>query len=124
MFNLSGFFTREIRIFLLLVAALALLSVVVTIIVGLAASPKEAPRSGPPILGGPMGESTFSVFDLAVPDETARALALEPALFREPRRMWSSEEVEAYWVDPRDLGIEVLSRENRKKIDAIFEAVP
>ena len=66
----------------------------------------------------------ITAYDFALPDETERFLSPEPTYFREQGIPWTEEDSAEFWVDPRELAIGVLERQNRRKIDALFERVP
>jgi hypothetical protein len=78
--------------------------------------PSLAENAGP--------EVPVSVYDFALPDEVERFLAPRPRYFREPGKPWTPEESREFWIDPRGLGIDILTRENRRKLDDIFERAP
>lgn len=123
MFNFADRLTRDIKIYLLIVLALAFVAVGLVVVFSLGARSKAPLQEGPPVLGSSVAVEGYSVLDLAVPDETDRVLSLKPILFREPRLKWSQDEIQTYWVEPREIGIEILTRENRKKMNEIFDTV-
>lgn len=43
---------------------------------------------------------------------------------REPSKKWSSEKVEEYWIDPREIAADQLEKEAEKLIRDIFADVP
>ncbi|MDR3201411.1 MAG: hypothetical protein LBT68_08115 [Spirochaetales bacterium] len=79
--------------------------------------PSLTEGSGSPVVG-------VTVYDFALPDEVGRFLSPRPWYFREPGRAWTGEDSREFWVDPRGLAADVLTRQNRKKIDDMFEKVP
>ena len=66
----------------------------------------------------------ITAYDFALPDEAERFLSPRPWYFRDPGRQWTEEDSREFWIDPRDLAVSVLTRQNRHKLDQIFERVP
>jgi hypothetical protein len=120
------FFSRDIKIFFIIVLGVTVLSVLGAVIWSYASRPAKSAAEGIlPIMGKPEDQTgAYSVYDLIVPDEIERYLTPDLKYHREPRESWSREEIDTYWVDPRKLGIDVLTRENRLFIKELFESVP
>ena len=66
----------------------------------------------------------ITVFEFALPDEAERFLSPRPWYFREQGIPWTEEDSREFWIDPRDLAVAELTRQNRRKLDYIFERVP
>ena len=101
---------------------LALL-VAVTVLVYKPAPKDEARPEIPGLTEGKI-PAGLSVYHFAVPDGIENFLAPKPAYFREPLETWTPEDVRQFWIDPREIGIEYLSRKNREKLEEIFRSVP
>lgn len=125
MIDLGRFLTRRIRLFLVVVLAVALLGVVMVVVVHIVRAPAKRPVEPLVPLLQPAPEKEASAFyGLEVPDEIERYLAPELRYYRENRARWTKEEIDRFWKDPRELGIEVLKKENRKKLRELLDSVP
>ena len=109
--------SRWFRIYLLGVAALALVAVLITVAVGLSRRPEmePAPAAKP---AAPLKFSDFMIED-PVPLDTP-----DWQLARPPREKWEREEIMEFWIDPVELGIEQLGGENDRMVADFFESVP
>ncbi len=59
------------------------------------------------------------VLPTALPNE-----AHVPIRFREPRQVWSAEDIEPFLLDSRLLGLEYLRGENAAQLERMLEAIP
>ncbi|MDR1931493.1 MAG: hypothetical protein LBQ57_01605 [Spirochaetales bacterium] len=66
----------------------------------------------------------ITAYEFALPDELERFLSPRPRYFREPGSAWMEDDSREFRIDPRELAAGVLIRQNRKKLDDIFERVP
>ena len=66
----------------------------------------------------------ITAYEFALPDEVERFLSPRPWFFREHGSPWTEEDSREFWTDPRELALSVLARQNKRKIDEIFERVP
>ena len=125
MFDIKPALPRVKKSFIIGLAAGAVLTLVVVVTVIVFQGPPK-PKAVPvaPNLTEGKEKLDLSVYDFALPDEIERFLLPSPQYFREPREKWTREEVDRFWKDPRALGIEVLTRENRRKLDELFQNVP
>ena len=48
----------------------------------------------------------------------------QPHLQREPKKGWTREEIERYWIELDDTGVADLSEHNRDLIDSLMEKIP
>ena len=125
MIDLGKYLTREIRIFLIVVFALALVGAAAAVIVHIARAPAKKPAEPRmPALQQTPEKETTAAFGLEVPDEIDRYLAPELRYYRESRERWPQDEVERFWKDPKELGLEALKKENRKKLRELLDSVP
>lgn len=106
-----------------LAAGAAVFLVVLATLSVIGPSRREKPRPDLPSLDS-QEPGSLSLYDFALPDGIETFLAPEPSRFRGPRTSWSPEEVEKFWVDPREAATGYLSEKNRKKLDEIFRGVP
>ena len=47
-----------------------------------------------------------------------------PYLLREPLRSWSQEQVKRYWVPLDDIARQMIKKENDRRIEELFSAIP
>ncbi len=116
-------FTKEIRISLFVIAGLAVLAVILTIIIVLASrghDPKETLFAASPNF---QEAQKLSLEDLAIPDEFLSIEEMQLELFRKQLKKWSWEQVRPYWIDPREAALEVLGQRNEELIDALMKDV-
>jgi hypothetical protein len=123
---LKNFFTREVIIFFIIVFAVAVLSIIFLVVRSFITGTAEIKAEyAPPVIGKPEeAAGDYSVYDLIIPDEMDRYFSPALRYYRGPRESWSREEIDTYWVDPRRLGIDILTRENRRFLDELFDSVP
>ena len=62
--------------------------------------------------------------DFMIPEEYIEIYKHDITLFQEVKNFWTWKEVERYWIDPKEIGLEFLESENEKKIDTFFKKVP
>ncbi|MEW5816866.1 MAG: hypothetical protein AB1798_15905, partial [Spirochaetota bacterium] len=62
--------------------------------------------------------------DLKIPAEYSQIWEKKWYPFRGKMEKWSWEEVEKYWIDPIEIGINIVSEENDRLIKEIFGKVP
>ncbi len=117
--------TREIRIFLVCTAGVAVLASLGIIVVHFSRGGGSRPAEPViPFLGTGEEAGPQAPYALEVPDEIERFLAPEIKFYREPRERWSRGEVDRFWIDPRELGIDALTKQNRKKVRELLDSVP
>jgi hypothetical protein len=105
------------RIYLLSVAAVALLSVLALL---LFYSP-EKPKAEQTL----RIEADGSVYSrLILPQEKRGLIASDHLPLRPKRQKWTREQVERYWIPPRSIVLELLRYENEAVLEEIFESVP
>ena len=61
---------------------------------------------------------------LFVPDELAVGNTPRWVPYRERRERWSSDDVDEYWLDPQEIGIDILSTTVHEEITQLLEAFP
>jgi hypothetical protein len=113
------------RRLLLVGAALFAASVVVTLIIVLPGR-RAAPQRETPAAASvePAGElPPVSLEDFLLPPAESPAEAA-PYLLRNPQPRWSQEQVDRYWVPPRQIVTELLARENDRAVGELLEEVP
>jgi len=125
MIDLGRFITREIRIFLLCTVGVAVLSALGVVVVHFArGGGRQQAEPMIPVLGTGEEPGPRAPYGLEIPDEIERFLTPEIRFYREPRERWSREEVDRFWMDPKEMGIDALAKQNRKKARELLDSVP
>jgi len=112
--------SRWFKIYLLAVAGLALIAVAITVIVNVSRRPQVEISVYEPEYNGTsdLKLSDFMIEDPLPMDDPDWTYA------RQSKDRWSQQEVDYFWVDPVEIGIEELEKENDKMVEDFFEAVP
>ena len=74
------------------------------------------------VLDGPVPE--VSADDLLVENELVRGSEPTWVPFRPPRDRWSDADVDEHWIDPAELGVDVLGQQVEETIRNLLEDVP
>jgi len=106
-----------LRIYLLTVAAVALLSVLALLLFYSPGRP-EAEQA----LDLEADSSVYS--RLILPEEKRGLIASDHLPLRPKRLKWTREQVERYWIPPGTIVLELLENENEAVLEEIFESVP
>jgi hypothetical protein len=111
------------RIFAIGLASGAVLTFLIVLAVFILYEPPR-PYELPSLAEETLRVPEISAYDFALPDEAQRFLAPRPGYFRQPGEPWQEEDSREFRVDSRELATSVLTRQNRQKLDDIFENVP
>lgn len=108
-------------------AALFVLSAVITLAVLLAggrasAGPAEQ-EPAPPSRAPAVEPAALRLQDFLF-EEVRPAAQPEVYLFRRRQERWSEAQVQRHWVPPEELILEILVRENDRRIDRLLEEIP
>jgi len=114
----------------LVIAAVAVASAVITLIVLTVSFNSRERRSAAQAresqvsLPAPQTEEELSVSDFLLPaappaDKPAEYYPFRPRLLR-----WSRENVEKFWVSPRQIATDTISAINDRNLESMFEKVP
>ena len=127
MFNSFFFSTsKEKKIFIIYLIIIAGLTLLISVIVILATMPKYENGERTEITEQkiPDENNKISLSELIIPDSWARVHETQFYSFREKLSSWSEEQIKEYWIPPRKISIEILSKKNDKYIKEIFEDIP
>lgn len=111
------FSDREIKLILTGTGAAAMIAIVIVIFVSI--PQRRAAR----LESETTPEETLSVTDLEIPAEYLQIGEPEPYLYRERLERWNIELIERFWVDPREIEIEILSGQNDELVRQLFDGV-
>lgn len=107
------------RIYLLIVAGIALLAVLLLLLFYPRGTPGGATAA--PAL---QAADSFSYHRIKLPSEKLELISLDPLRLREQRSVWSAEDVKRFWIPPEPLITELLLEENRRVLKEIFDDLP
>lgn len=114
----------HIRIILALVGALAVVAVLITLAVMVGGRSVDNVSE---TVEMPVVAERFDWIDadeLVVEDELARGTEIRWIPFRPRRERWTESDVEEHWIDPREIGIDVLETQVNDNIRLMLEDVP
>jgi hypothetical protein len=72
---------------------------------------------------GGRSEDVLTVQDFILPEGIGNDTA-EPYLLRSPLRRWSEEQVNRYWIPLKEIALDLVRRENDRRIEGLFEGIP
>ena len=118
--------TRDIPLTIVLgaLAGLALLSVVTTVAVMAGRRSADTDGSVDEVSIPADQFDWIGVDDLITEDELARGTEPRWIRFRPLREHWTESDVEEHWIDPREIGIDVLENRVNESIHQRLEDVP
>jgi len=118
--------SKEKRAFILYLIIIAGVTLLISLIVILAAMPKSENLEQPEHIEKQSSEtgSKISLSEFIIPDPWVRVHETQFHPFRENLSSWGEEQLKEYWVSPRKISIEILSKKNDKYIKEIFEGIP
>jgi hypothetical protein len=113
------------KIIILSFAGLGILTALITIIAVTLSRPDSAEVGGDgylllPESGDPLGGLKYPSERYAPREFFSKG----HDLYREPKEKWSSEDIAPYWIDPREIALEYLEKENRNYLEEMFESIP
>ena len=111
------FSEREIKLIVAGTGAAALIAIVIVAIVSLPQG--RAAR----LVSETNPEKTLSVTELEIPHEYLQIGGPELHVYRERLQRWNIELIERFWVDPREIEIEILAVQNDELLRELFDKV-
>lgn len=120
---------KEIQMYLLVLGILLLIAIVITVVAQLGKrEPKGVdivhPFEDPYTTEPAFGSRPFVLNDLFFPKRKGNLKLREPELIRSPHFPWTPQEVEEAWIDPRDVGREMLEAESSQVWTEFIEDIP
>ncbi|MBN1685970.1 MAG: hypothetical protein JW852_04900 [Spirochaetales bacterium] len=107
------FSKKEITIIGATVAAVTVVAVVITVTTGLSKREKAAFVTGEP--DGQQAEVPY-ITDVVIPEEFTLTGGERWYFSREPLKQWNQDQVDLFWIDPAEIGIELM----REQTDAVI----
>jgi len=128
--GLSDFISpKEIKWYIIGVLLTSLVAVGITIIVILSGRPKPSTITKEDF-NDPFSYQVQSVdrplviSDIFLPQEQGAFIIRDPLLLRNPHFPWTQGEVERFWIDPRDVGKDLLEEEFQNQWQDYLEEIP
>ena len=120
------FGSRQVPLALILgtVGVFAIVAVAITVAVMLPRRLVDTDNRVPEAMDLPARYDWIDVSDLVVEDELVRGTELRWIPFRARRERWSEADAAEHWIDPRDIGVEVLEAEVDESIRRMLEDAP
>jgi len=97
---------------------LFVLSILITLAILLAGGRRPAPAPPTPAEQARLGLQDFLLADSPPPVQP------EIFLFRERQARWTEEQLRRFWIPPEKVILEILVRENDRRIDRLLQEVP
>jgi hypothetical protein len=115
------FSETEIKLISISVAAATVLAVGITVSVGLAKRQRNAPR---------LDQTRITevelpyIIDVVIPEEFTLTGGERWYFSREPLKKWSKDQVEMFWIDPAEIGIDLMKEETDRIVRQYVEDLP
>jgi hypothetical protein len=110
----------ELKIYGVAVAGVTMIAILITVLV---MSPKD--REVADVESDAAVVSVRDIPDLLLPnEEEIRYTKNSLVRYRPVMDTWTEEQVNAFWIDPQIVGLEILRQRNDALIDEIFAEIP
>ena len=115
------FTETELKVMLVAVSALTVVALVITISVGLAKRNKISSKN----VSLYDGETELiDSTDIIVPEEFTLIGGERWYFSREPMKRWNDDQIHQFWIDPVEIGIELIREDTNKAIRDLVESIP
>lgn len=98
------------------------MAILITVVVRLSGNSRKTPVVENPAIT--QMQDSIMVSEFLIPEDYSVENESEWFFYREPLQRWTKDQLERYWVDPRDIGIELLQETNDKLIEELMESIP
>jgi len=117
------FSRREITLFSVLILSLGIIAALITVLVNL---PKTTVQQEDTLtvkdIGKPIRKLELS--DFLLPDKYQNPFFVDFVLSRERKKTWTEEEIQKYWYNPEEIGLEFFKKQNLIQIDEFLKKIP
>ena len=69
-------------------------------------------------------EIDIELSDFLIPEEIRSLDKFSWVPFRAPRKKWSREEIDEFWINPEETVRKAAEEKNKKHIESLFESIP
>ena len=111
----------ELKYIGIVVGAVTLIALVLTISIGLAKRPKNI---SPPVQSAGGAVELPYISEIIIPAEFTLTGGEGWYFSREPLKKWSENQVNLYWIDPAEIGIDLMKAESDKAVGEFMAKVP
>lgn len=112
------------KLYFIIVGSVTVLALVVTIIVLTVSSGGNPIRDNNYTAGEYISSVKLSLDDFILPEEV---LGEQYSLWYphwDKKRKWTKEDIEPYWVNPGEIGVDILSKKNYELLQSILDPAP
>lgn len=113
----------DLRLVIGVTLALAVVAVGITLAVMLPGRPVDT-RDSVTAADEEREQSWVRLEHLLLPDELEESTQTRPVAYRELRDRWAAGDAQEHWIDPRQIGLDVLDQEVTAAIRKVLEEVP
>ncbi len=126
---------KELKLYLIGVGLLTLVVLFVTVLImlmgGRGGEERESAEAGTEISGAETSgaDAIFApeeqaVSRMEVPQEYRRLFEPNWKPFREVHEKWSRDQIQRYWIEPRDIVEQQVKKESEKAVESFLEELP
>ena len=115
------FTETELKVILLAVSAVTVVALVITVSVGLARRSKASRES---ISLYDRDTELIDSTDMIVPEEFTLIGGERWYFSREPMKKWNDDLINRFWIDPVEIGIELVREDTNRTMQELVEDIP
>ncbi|MBT3274605.1 MAG: hypothetical protein HN368_15720 [Spirochaetales bacterium] len=115
------FTASEFKIILIALGGAAALAVIITLIAGSSGRPRASEMTAEDAF---VQNEIPDITDIIIPEEFTLTGGERWYFFREPVSRWNEEQIRQFWIDPAEIGVNVLERESNQVIDNFVQNLP
>ena len=115
------FTATELKVIGLSVAAATVVAIVITVSVGLVRQPRSSTKKMTQYGGA---AEMLDTADILVPEEFTLTGGERWYFSRESMRKWNDDQVRRYWIDPMEIGIDLLREDTDRAIEELVKQIP
>jgi len=124
----SFFYTddKEKRVFIYYIIIIAVIAFIISLIVIITTLPKQ--EAAAPVVSNTPEKTeepdSLATVDFMLPDTWKQTEELQSYSFHQVLPSWGSEQINHFWISPRKISIEILSKQNDTYIEELFADIP
>ena len=115
------FSRREIKIIVVAVAVATVVAVMIALVVGTSRRARQSPG---PDEGMIAGSSVPDISEIIVPEEFTLTGGERWYFSREPLLRWNEEQIREYWIDPAEIGVDLMVEHADSAIEEFIKTIP
>ena len=114
----------SLQLIIVVVAGLAVIAAGIAVIVMIASRPTDTENRADASAAPDGPAQVISADDLLVENELVRGTEPEWVPYRPRRDVWSDSDIDEHWIDPAEIGVDVLGTQVEETIRDLLEDVP